>query len=312
MTFFRSGNVIGWALLIIAVTGVFYFLIGQSQNRWLKDDAQVFPLGPKDFQQMEIDYWKAIRVDKMTPEQIIDYLKWSNWTACEYRHYFGGVMQYWDPTGMDGQYPVCLDKPVRPITSKQKRCVVYSFGISNEWSFDEAMVEYGCDVFAFDPSMHTKNHNHSDHIQFYNLGLGPANYVDSNNWKLMTLDSIYRMLVPRHGETVIDYLKIDIEWDEWDALAQIIKEGTLSKVRQLTVEFHLPIENHSTDGQDSHPSEDYRALVGIVKTIEDRMIRFESRINPWCTNTIKSLNNYHGSTCFELSFYQTLPQTVTL
>ena len=270
---------------------------------------------PKDFQQMEIDYWKAIRVDKMTPEQIIDYLKWSNWTACEYRHYFGGEMQYWNPTGMDGQYPICLDKPVRPITSKEKRCVVYSFGINKDWSFDEALEKYGCEIFSFDPSMNETDHDHSKHIHFYQMGLGDRD-IDDNNvpdvWKFKTLDSIYRMLMPHHGETIIDYLKVDIEWDEWNCFKQIIKSGMLEKVRQLTIELHLPNKLLSANVINSSyidmTIEDYRSLVRLVKSIENRMTRFESRSNLWSTKLVKNLNNYTGPICFELSFYQMLPR----
>ena len=312
MSFYRNRVSRKWIVLALAVPGAFYFLNCQflrpEKLSKRDDDVQVFPLGPKDFQQMEIDYWKTIRVETMTPEQIIDFLKWSNWTACEYRQFFGGSIKPLIPTGMDGQYPICLDPAVRPITSKEKRCIVYSFGINNEWSFDEAMVEYGCDVFAFDPSMNETDHDHSEHIHFYNLGLSDGNYVDSNNWKLMTLDSIYRMLVPQHGETVIDYLKIDIGLDEWDALAQIIKEGTLSKVRQLTVEFHLPKESKGEffDIKTDVTLKGYRSLVRLIKSIEDQMTRFDSRPNFWSTDKIKHLNNYTGPICFELSFHQVL------
>jgi len=261
--------------------------------------------------QMEFDYWNKIRVETMTPEQIIDYFKWSNRAACEVTHYFGGSIKDWNPRGIDGQYPVCLDKPVRPRTSKEKRCIVYSFGINNDWSFDEAMEKYGCDVFAFDPSINQTDHNHSEHIHFYNIGLAPLNYVDDDNWKLMTLDSFYRMLVPHHGETIIDYLKIDIEWQEWEVLKQILKSGMLEKVRQLSVEFHLPNQDVST--LDKYLTiDDYRSLVSLVKSIENnKMTRFESRINPWARKRIKNLNRYFGPICFELSFYQILPRKET-
>ena len=265
----------------------------------------------KKIHQMEYDYWNEIRVETMTPEQIIDYFKWSNRAACEVTHYFGGSIKYWRPTGIDGQYPVCLDKPVRPITSKEQRCIVYSFGINNEWSFDEAMEKYGCDVFAFDPSINKTNHDHSEHIHFYNIGLAPLNYVNDDNWKLMTLDSIYRMLVPHHGETVIDYLKIDIEWSEWSSLKQILQSGMLGIVRQLSVEFHLP--NKALSSFDSRMTiDDYRSLVRLVKSIENnKMTRFESRINPWARKRIKNLNRYFGPICFDLSFYQILPRKET-
>ena len=268
--------------------------------------------------QRENDYWKAIRAESMTAEQIISYFKWSNRAACEVSHYFGGLVQSWPRqksankytkmmyTGVDGQYPVCLDKAVKPVT---QQCIVYSFGINGDWSFDEAMEKYGCEVFAFDPSTNGTDQDHSEHIHFYNLGLGDENYTtETDGWKLMTLDSIYRMLVPRHGETIIDYLKIDIEWQEWEVLKQILKSGMIGKIRQLSVEFHLPNQKESTIDK-YFTIEDYRSLVSIVKSIEDHMTRFEARANPWSIHRIGNLNNYFGPICFELSFYQILPMT---
>ena len=155
--------------------------------------------------------------------------------------------------------------------------------------------------------MNETDHDHSQYIHYYNIGLGPLDYANENNWKFMSLDSIYRMLESHHGKAIIDYLKIDIEWDEWEVLKQILKSGMLKKVRQLSVEFHLP--NKGSLAFDSRLTiEDYRALVGIVKSIEHQMTRFESRINPWATKRIKNLNRYFGPICFELSFYQILPR----
>ena len=108
------------------------------------------------------------------------------------------------------------------------------------------------------------------------------------------------MLLPVHGEKVIDYLKMDIEKTEWDVLPQLISSGMLAKVRQMGVEFHLTIPG-GTVGQ-------YEALVNIVKSVEKAgMIRFDSKYNPWSKGNIESLHNYKGSDCFEIAFYQLLP-----
>ena len=77
--------------------------------------------------------------------------------------------------------------------------------------------------------MNKGDHDHSSKIHFYKLGLGSK---DSNSTgsgcTLKTLDSIYHMLKPRHREKVIDYLKIDIEWNELDALKQIFATDMLN------------------------------------------------------------------------------------
>ena len=317
---------------------------------------------------MESDYWRSVRAETMTPRQIVDYLKWSNRSACETVHYFGGFLPVWkSPKGIDGQYPVCLDPPVRPQSSKTKfsfkkfkemkeknehnldkrLCIVYSVGINGDWSFDEAMAEYGCRVFSFDPSMNVTDHDHSRFVHFFNLGLSDRDHVidadagdgGDGKWTMKSLDSIYRMLATaatankerHHGDdAVIDYLKMDIEWDEWAVLPQIIGSGMLAKIRQLTVEFHLPTKfipsSRDDDGKSSSsappppsssPSaaavvdlslDDYRRLVAVIQSMEQQhgMIRFESRANPWSVKTIKALDHYVGPTCFEISFYQIL------
>ena len=214
--------------------------------------------------------------------------------------------------GVDGQYPICLDSAVKPepLGKNNKRCLVYSFGISDNWSFDEAMEEYGCQVFSFDSSINQTDHDHSEQIHFYNLGLGDKNdQVDMDGWTLKTLDSIYEMLIPRHGATIIDYLKIDIEWEEWQVLKQMLKSRMFDKVRQFSIEFHLPRRQVDIEGDDTSllSLQDFQSLVKLVKKIENQMTRFESRLNPWALRRIRNLNNYYGSICFEMSFYQVLP-----
>ena len=290
-----------WVCLCVTVTCIFYLLIETFNSMSSKN-----PPVSKDLNKTEMDYWNAINVDTMTAEQIIDYFRWGNHKSCEYRHYFGGfLLNHNKIKAIDGQYPVCLDEAVKPSSNK-RRCIVYSFGISYDWSFDEGLEEFGCEIFSFDPSMDQADHDHSQHIHFYKIGLGPLNTVNDRNWKLMTLDSIYQMLVPRHGAHIIDYLKIDIEWSEWDALEQIIKSKMLNKVRQLTVEFHFS-NKQTAESRFDMTLDGYRSLVHLVKSIEKLMTRFDSRPNIWSTLNIENLNHYNGPMCFEISFYQVLP-----
>ena len=256
----------------------------------LRTTDQIESLGVNNFN------WKTTDIDNMKPQDIISYFYWTNRSSCKLSHDFGGQM-FHNPSGLDGQKAVCLDPDVRPTAN---RCIVYSFGISYEWSFDEAMEDYGCKVYAFDPSMNEGVYDYSKSIHFYNFGLGDRDYItaDDRNWTMKTLSSIYQMLVPLHGNAVIDYLKMDIEFAEWDVIPQIISSGMLAKVRQLGVEFHLREEGDL---------EKYKSLVRVIKGIEDAgMIRFDSKYNPWFPGQIKSLGGYNGSLGFEIAFYQNL------
>ena len=47
----------------------------------------------------------------------------------------------------DGEKFICLDYLKQDIANKQ--CLVYSFGIGDDWTFEESMVELGCVVNLF-------------------------------------------------------------------------------------------------------------------------------------------------------------------
>lgn len=72
-----------------------FFLQTVNPNQLLVNtlDPLSIPLDWIAIRQLEIDYKKTIRVETMH-------------TACDYIHYFGGVVYFWNPTGIDGQYPV--------------------------------------------------------------------------------------------------------------------------------------------------------------------------------------------------------------
>ena len=88
--------------------------------------------------------WKGKSVAEMSDEEVRQYLHWPNSSACYVTNDFGGqIVRFNGRVAIDGQKTVCMDDAVVPRPGK---CLVYSFGINNEWSFDELMEEYGCQV----------------------------------------------------------------------------------------------------------------------------------------------------------------------
>lgn len=162
---------------------------------------------------------------------LFDYLE-NPQRSCRKLTLFGGK-SFHGSGPIDGDKFVCLDTDVAPPPG---RCLVYSVGINNEWSFDRAMVRYGCEVHAFDPSMTKYTRNVTEFgARFYRIGLGGRAEVRKNGWRMMTLSGLRAML--GHADRDIDYLKVDIESSEWGWL-----EGDaagLRGVRQLGMEVHM-------------------------------------------------------------------------
>ena len=137
----------------------------------------------------------------------------------------------------DGGWNVCHGPKYRP----KPPCIIYSFGISYDFSFDDATSEiYGCNVYSFDPSMNKPSHKHSERVWFYNVGIAEKDYTNDKGWSLRTLGSIMEML--NHTGHQIDILKMDVESSEWPFLTQVLNTHILDNVGQLYFEFHFAHE----------------------------------------------------------------------
>ena len=102
------------------------------------------------------------------------------------------------------------------------------------------------------------------------------------------------MLKSKHGDVVIDYLKMDIEAAEWTIIPQIIESGMMGNVRQLAFEIHLSIDDTLAS---------MRERFRIVRSIEEQgMVRFDSKLNPWFRGTFKNLG-VTGPCGYEIAWY---------
>ena len=191
----------------------------------------------------------------------------------------------------DGGWDICISEPYNP----KNNCLVYSFGINNDFSFDDAMGSYyGCIVKAFDPSMHVGDHMHSNRVWFYEVGLGAENAVNRAGWRLETLGSI---LSQAHDlNNIIDVLKFDIEFSEWSCLCTMFNEGVLHNVRQLVFEIHI--------GRQSS-AQDYYDMMEILLEIERiGFRRFHYHRNPACQYRSKR-SGKQLTYCYELFYINT-------
>lgn len=79
---------------------------------------------------------------------------------CATQHHVGGTHKFGEE---DGAWDVCYDRLAPP-------CVVYSFGIADDWSFDKALADFGCEVHSFDPSIGMDDHDPAKNVHFHNMG----------------------------------------------------------------------------------------------------------------------------------------------
>jgi FkbM family methyltransferase len=144
--------------------------------------------------------------------------------------------------------------------SLTKEALVYSFGIGTNASFEEqALRDFGCQIYAFDPTPKSINYvrsqNFGPRFHFREIGIwdvdgevefaGPANPADVSCTAILqdtnlptfrarvgTLTSIMGEL----GHTKIHVLKMDVEGSEYRIIENLARGGV--RPRQLLVEFH--------------------------------------------------------------------------
>jgi len=150
----------------------------------------------------------------------------------------------------DGGKWVCGLSKISP----KKDCVIYSFGINDESSFEAALLEktQHCQVWGYDFSVvdfgpevrnipYLKQRSH-----FQQWGLAGEDGPD-NNPPMYTLQTLMKM----NGHKFIDLLKIDVEGYEFPALASLFKafKGRPLPIGQLQLEIHADRQPGVRDDQ---------------------------------------------------------------
>ncbi|XP_074652872.1 putative methyltransferase-like protein 24 [Tubulanus polymorphus] len=202
----------------------------------------------------------------------------------------------------DGGWDMCLDVP---YNLRKGNCLVYSFGIDNDFTFDDSVAtEFNCEIHSFDPSMHQQDHKRGNYIQFHNLGVSGTDFTNNNGWKLMTVDSIMKSL--GHENRIIDFFKIDVEYSEWDTFEQMIKAGTFNRVKQIGVEYHIHNANQGNKEYEAKHKNEIRRHLTIFDNLEAygfKIYHFHTNIvaNPY----VSSLTGKNERCCQEIYYVNT-------
>ncbi|XP_013083086.2 uncharacterized protein LOC106068302 isoform X2 [Biomphalaria glabrata] len=168
----------------------------------------------------------------------------------------------------DGGWELCDDPLYKPIKGD---CLVYSYGINFDFSYDQDMVSYGCDVHAFDPSMKTAPNVYQGNLYFHATGVAAKNGTVNNPttgwWQLYTIAEHRKQHHHLPNQRQLDIVKMDVEGYEHESLMLALDDGSLDDVRQLAFETHVTWS--ATD-----PSkEEYIKYLGLLRNVYDHGFR---------------------------------------
>ncbi|XP_076811973.1 putative methyltransferase-like protein 24 [Clavelina lepadiformis] len=162
---------------------------------------------------------------------------------CTESKYLGG--QPSGPFKGDGAYDLCVEKQFWPQGGDKTKCLVYSFGINNDFSFDDEMAKLGCEVHSFDPSMTLADNSVTNTgVIFHKIGISNEdNDSGFNGWKMRTLKTLIKEL--GHEDRHLDFLKVDTDRGDGTGfedvvMQELLETGLYKCVRQFSFELHLP------------------------------------------------------------------------
>ncbi|KAJ7662456.1 methyltransferase domain-containing protein, partial [Mycena rosella] len=169
----------------------------------------------------------------------------------------------------------------------KKTCVVYSFGISSDSSFEADVLQRapGCEVFGCDYSMKsfgpqiTANPALAPRAHFVPYALGAVDHALTNRPQIYTLQLLMRM----NGHAFIDILKVDIEGSEFKALETFLEAFPSSEVLPFG---QLQLEIHAPGGMEYHH---FSLFLTWWERLENVGLRpFFSEANPVYVNSMRS------------------------
>ena len=99
-------------------------------------------------------------------------------------------------------------------------------------------------------------------------------------------------------QSVLDYLKIDIEYWEWESLERALKDGALKNVKQLGIEFHRDEFYKKTTSL-----ENYIRFTNIFRGLrENGFLKWVTHLNPQSFVIQSAYSKRPISCCYELVY----------
>ncbi|EFA80773.1 hypothetical protein PPL_06359 [Heterostelium album PN500] len=200
----------------------------------------------------------------------------------------------------EGSWKICQDSDKWHV-NRSNQCQVFSFGIANDFTFDDELTKLGCKVESFDPSMSMESQKRSDLNNFWKIGIADKDTNDFEGkeyggsrkqvWEVYTLET----LMKRFKVEYLDFLKMDIEGNEWPILKQWIESGILKKIKMLTFEVHFWSSTH-----DIHTHLEWAKI--IIALREQGFKLFGTRENPMSTDEDLGFLK-KSSCCYDLYWY---------
>lgn len=137
-----------------------------------------------------------------------------------------------------------LGSNVGVFRAARKGCILYSYGISTDSSFEQEMVsKHGCEVFAFDPTIGRLKAppQQARSIHYHKMGI----WNSSGSSKSFLLVEHLFDAMRRLNHSYIDVLKVDIEGAEWTVFRDIFERRRGQRGEALPLPFgQLLIELH--------------------------------------------------------------------
>ena len=214
---------------------------------------------------------ESIKESKLSVQE--DYYKViskPNQNACTILKRFSGT---WAPDcGFnDGEKLICMENLYRDL--QNDTCLVYSFGLENNWDFEVFLAKIGCTVHAYDPTTHWTRPDNSynlSNLHYHQVGIG----LDNGNLPLQTENGeeelfpvkTLQKLLKENGDwgKNISYLKMDVEGNEIWCLNQWLKSEVMQNVQQFGIEMHnVVIEKHNM-------KKTFKNMVNFIGTIEEK------------------------------------------